>query len=194
MGGYAPKSSDPNVPPPPPTPISNKFVTLNCDLTEVFVSQADKQVQVRWNFTPKSPFVGTNSISLEVFDLATAHSGFVNPGSWSWTVTNPSGALMASGGSAGAAPNATFNSDGAIYTAESPYVGEMPANGRPADFPTITESDGTTGPPESTDLSTTAPMNNASTAPSAQAAPSSAAAVQSAPRAPSDTAPSGQTS
>lgn len=72
-GGFAPLSA--NV-------ISNSFVSLNCAGTDIFVSAANKQVQVRWNFTPKAPLAGTNNVNLDVTDQAGAHAGFVNKATW----------------------------------------------------------------------------------------------------------------
>ena len=73
VGGFAPGSSN---------FINNSFVTLNCANTDIFTSVANKQVQVRWNFTPKAPLAGNNQVNLDVTDASGAYAGFVNKATW----------------------------------------------------------------------------------------------------------------
>ena len=80
IGGFAPGSSN---------PITNSLVTLNCSTTTVSTNQANKQVQVRWNLTPKAPLVGTNDVLMDVTDRLGTHAGFVSRASWAVTNSAP---------------------------------------------------------------------------------------------------------
>ena len=72
--------------------ISNSLLSLNCADTVIFASTSatNKQLQVRWNLTPQSGLIGTNTISMDVTDRAGAHAGLVNRATW--TVARPNSA------------------------------------------------------------------------------------------------------
>ena len=62
--------------------ISNSLVALNCAETSIFTSNANKQVQVRWNFISKTPLLGVNDIDMDVYDVAGAHPNFIKKATW----------------------------------------------------------------------------------------------------------------
>ncbi len=156
--------------------ISNSLVTLDCLQTSVFPVMSRNEIQVRWRFVAKSGLAGVNDIYLLAFDNATASSGFQKRATW--TVYAPSAAI-----SAFSAPNAskakTSDSPKKTYSAENPYLGEVPGGDTSKNLPKKNTSDGTEGPP---------PMEIPSSDSSSSSATSASASAQQTPPDPSASA------